>query len=178
VRLARRCLNSITRALAIRIRTNVMTYQSLNPATGKLLKKFDELTDKELGAKVATAATCFVTWRRRLKPSGRSSDRARQRLRLRIGRLCLHRGYCAREKSCQPRRHWNDVHQQHFLFRRRAAVRRYQGFRLPASASGPASSIRPGKHTKEARITACSCKSPATIRSTSTCPAIPTALAW
>ena len=42
-----------------------MTYQSLNPATGKLLKKFDELTDKELGAKVATAATCFVTWRRK-----------------------------------------------------------------------------------------------------------------
>ena len=25
-----------------------MTYQSLNPATGKLLKKFEELTDKEL----------------------------------------------------------------------------------------------------------------------------------
>ena len=25
-----------------------MSHQSLNPATGKLLKKFDELTDKEL----------------------------------------------------------------------------------------------------------------------------------
>jgi hypothetical protein len=27
---------------------DVMTYQSLNLATGELLKKFDELTDKEL----------------------------------------------------------------------------------------------------------------------------------
>jgi succinate-semialdehyde dehydrogenase / glutarate-semialdehyde dehydrogenase len=41
----------------------VMTYQSLNPATGKLLKKFEELTDKELETKIAAAATCFKTWR-------------------------------------------------------------------------------------------------------------------
>ena len=40
-----------------------MTYQSLNPATGKLLKKFEEITDKELEAKLATAAACFKTWR-------------------------------------------------------------------------------------------------------------------
>ena len=39
-----------------------MTYQSLNPATGKLLKKFDELTDKQLESKLATAAKCFETW--------------------------------------------------------------------------------------------------------------------
>jgi succinate-semialdehyde dehydrogenase / glutarate-semialdehyde dehydrogenase len=31
-----------------------MTYQSLNPAIGKLLKKFEELTDKELETKTAT----------------------------------------------------------------------------------------------------------------------------
>ena len=36
-----------------------MSYQSLNPATGKLLKKFDELTDKELETKIATAADLF-----------------------------------------------------------------------------------------------------------------------
>jgi succinate-semialdehyde dehydrogenase/glutarate-semialdehyde dehydrogenase len=41
----------------------VMTYQSLNPATGKLLKKFEELTDKQLETKIAAAATCFETWR-------------------------------------------------------------------------------------------------------------------
>src|SRR5271163_1306983 len=41
----------------------VMTYQSLNPATGKLLQKFDELTDKQMETKIATAATCFETWR-------------------------------------------------------------------------------------------------------------------
>ncbi len=40
-----------------------MAYQSFNPATGKLLKSFDELTDKELETKLATAATCFETWR-------------------------------------------------------------------------------------------------------------------
>jgi succinate-semialdehyde dehydrogenase / glutarate-semialdehyde dehydrogenase len=42
-----------------------MAYQSLNPATGKLLKKFDELTDKQLEGKLATAATCFETWKRK-----------------------------------------------------------------------------------------------------------------
>ena len=47
-----------------------MTYQSVNPATGKLLKKFEELTDKQLETKLATAATCFETWRQRLMPSG------------------------------------------------------------------------------------------------------------
>ena len=40
-----------------------MTYQSVNPADGKLLKKFDELTDKQLETKLAAAATCFETWR-------------------------------------------------------------------------------------------------------------------
>jgi hypothetical protein len=35
-----------------------MIYQSLNPATGKLLKKFDGLTDKEL--EMATIATWFT----------------------------------------------------------------------------------------------------------------------
>ena len=39
-----------------------MTYQSVNPADGKLLKKFDELTDKQLETKLAAAATCFETW--------------------------------------------------------------------------------------------------------------------
>ena len=38
-------------------------YQSTNPATGKVLKKFESLTDKELEAKIATAAKCFETWR-------------------------------------------------------------------------------------------------------------------
>jgi succinate-semialdehyde dehydrogenase/glutarate-semialdehyde dehydrogenase len=42
-----------------------MSYQSLNPATGELLKKFDELTDKELETKIATAAACFETWRKK-----------------------------------------------------------------------------------------------------------------
>ena len=40
-----------------------MAYQSVNPADGKTLKKFDELTDKQLEAKLVTAQTCFETWR-------------------------------------------------------------------------------------------------------------------
>src|ERR1700735_578386 len=38
-------------------------YQSTNPATGKILKKFESLTDAELERKIATAAKCFETWR-------------------------------------------------------------------------------------------------------------------
>jgi succinate-semialdehyde dehydrogenase/glutarate-semialdehyde dehydrogenase len=40
-----------------------MTYQSVNPADGKLLKEFEELTDKQLETKLAAADTCFNTWR-------------------------------------------------------------------------------------------------------------------
>jgi succinate-semialdehyde dehydrogenase / glutarate-semialdehyde dehydrogenase len=40
-----------------------MTYQSVNPADGKTLNTFKELTDKELETKIANAATCFKTWR-------------------------------------------------------------------------------------------------------------------
>src|ERR1700735_2045258 len=38
-------------------------YQSTNPATGKILKTFEELTDKQLETKIAAAAACFETWR-------------------------------------------------------------------------------------------------------------------
>jgi succinate-semialdehyde dehydrogenase / glutarate-semialdehyde dehydrogenase len=41
-----------------------MTYQSFNPATGKLLKKFEEITDSELEAKIAKAADCFASWKK------------------------------------------------------------------------------------------------------------------
>jgi len=40
-----------------------MTYQSLNPATGKLLKRFDELTEAQLEAKLAKANECFAKWK-------------------------------------------------------------------------------------------------------------------
>ena len=40
-----------------------MSYQSVNPADGKLLQKFDELTDEQLGTKLTAAQTCFQTWR-------------------------------------------------------------------------------------------------------------------
>ena len=40
-----------------------MSYQSVNPATGKILKKFKEITNKQLETTLKTAATCFETWR-------------------------------------------------------------------------------------------------------------------
>jgi len=40
-----------------------MAYQSVNPADGKLLKKFEVLSDKELETKITAAETCFKTWR-------------------------------------------------------------------------------------------------------------------
>jgi succinate-semialdehyde dehydrogenase/glutarate-semialdehyde dehydrogenase len=43
-----------------------MSYQSVNPATGKVLKKFKEITHKQLEAALKTATTCFESWR--LKP--------------------------------------------------------------------------------------------------------------
>ena len=42
-----------------------MTYQSFNPATGKLLKTFEELSDTQLEAKLANASECFVQWKRK-----------------------------------------------------------------------------------------------------------------
>ena len=40
-----------------------MTYQSVNPATGKLLKKFEEITDAQFETKLAAATACYETWR-------------------------------------------------------------------------------------------------------------------
>jgi len=41
-----------------------MALVSMNPATGETLKSFEELTDAELEARLATAAQAFVTYRR------------------------------------------------------------------------------------------------------------------
>ena len=40
-----------------------MAYQTINPFDGKLVRTFDGLTDAELEAKLATASTCFESWR-------------------------------------------------------------------------------------------------------------------
>ena len=40
-----------------------MPYQSINPATGKVLKTFKELTAAQLEQALRTAATCYTTWR-------------------------------------------------------------------------------------------------------------------
>jgi succinate-semialdehyde dehydrogenase/glutarate-semialdehyde dehydrogenase len=42
-----------------------MSYQSINPYDGKTLQTFDELTDKELEAKIVTATACYQTWRQK-----------------------------------------------------------------------------------------------------------------
>jgi succinate-semialdehyde dehydrogenase/glutarate-semialdehyde dehydrogenase len=40
-----------------------MTYQSLSPFDGKLIKRFDDIGAAEYEAKLAAAQTCFETWR-------------------------------------------------------------------------------------------------------------------
>jgi len=40
-----------------------MAYASINPFDNKLVKSFDDLTDKELETKLADAAACFETWK-------------------------------------------------------------------------------------------------------------------
>jgi succinate-semialdehyde dehydrogenase/glutarate-semialdehyde dehydrogenase len=40
-----------------------MTYQSLNPFNGELVKSFDDISDAQFETKLATAQTCFETWR-------------------------------------------------------------------------------------------------------------------
>jgi len=41
-----------------------MAYQSINPYDGTIGEKFEELTNKQLGTVIETAAACFETWRR------------------------------------------------------------------------------------------------------------------
>jgi len=41
-----------------------MSYQSINPFNGELVKSFDEHTDQQLETATATAATCFDSWRK------------------------------------------------------------------------------------------------------------------
>ena len=67
------------------------TMSSVNPATGEVLARFDELTDSELEARLARAADAFAAWRRRpfaeraalmaragdVLDAGRSTGRAR-----------------------------------------------------------------------------------------------------
>ena len=40
-----------------------MTYQTVNPFNGDVLESFPELSDRELEVALATAATCFDSWR-------------------------------------------------------------------------------------------------------------------
>jgi succinate-semialdehyde dehydrogenase/glutarate-semialdehyde dehydrogenase len=40
-----------------------MAYQSLNPFNGELVKSFEDITDAQFETKLATAQTCFETWR-------------------------------------------------------------------------------------------------------------------
>jgi len=42
-----------------------MAYASVNPYDGKTVKKFPELTEEQLEAKIAKATTCYVTWKKK-----------------------------------------------------------------------------------------------------------------
>ena len=45
-----------------------MTYQSVNPFDGKVLKTFEDTTDTQLETAIATAAACFEIWRHKTFP--------------------------------------------------------------------------------------------------------------
>ena len=40
-----------------------MTYQTVNPFDNKLIKSFEEITDKQLEQKMVIATACFETWK-------------------------------------------------------------------------------------------------------------------
>jgi succinate-semialdehyde dehydrogenase/glutarate-semialdehyde dehydrogenase len=42
-----------------------MAYESVNPFNGNSILKFDELTDAQLEVKIAKAASCFETWKKK-----------------------------------------------------------------------------------------------------------------
>jgi len=42
-----------------------MAYESVNPYDGKSLKKFEELTNEQLETKIAAAAVCYQTWKKK-----------------------------------------------------------------------------------------------------------------
>jgi succinate-semialdehyde dehydrogenase/glutarate-semialdehyde dehydrogenase len=42
-----------------------MAYESINPYNGKTVKKFVELTNEQLEAKIAKSASCYATWRKK-----------------------------------------------------------------------------------------------------------------
>jgi len=61
-----------------------MTYQSVNPADGKLLMQFDDLTNEQLAVRLTAAEACFQSWRHkpyaeRAKIVGRAAVLLRER---------------------------------------------------------------------------------------------------
>ena len=61
-----------------------MAYASVNPFNGKLLKSFDQLTDKQLEEKLAAAENCYKTWKHtsygeRAKIIGKAAELLRER---------------------------------------------------------------------------------------------------
>jgi succinate-semialdehyde dehydrogenase/glutarate-semialdehyde dehydrogenase len=47
------------------LHSDAMNYQSINPYNGELVKTFHDHTDQQLETAIATAASCFTTWRAR-----------------------------------------------------------------------------------------------------------------
>jgi succinate-semialdehyde dehydrogenase/glutarate-semialdehyde dehydrogenase len=45
------------------LKDEIMSYQSVNPYNGQVLKSFEEITDKQLELALATAQACFQTWK-------------------------------------------------------------------------------------------------------------------
>jgi succinate-semialdehyde dehydrogenase/glutarate-semialdehyde dehydrogenase len=79
------------------IKETTMTYQSFNPATGKLLKKFEELSDAQLETKLATANECFGQWKKtsfaeRAKIIGKAGELLHERVEVLAKTMTLEMG--------------------------------------------------------------------------------------
>ena len=68
-----------------------MTYQSVDPNTGKTLKSFEHLSSTQLEKSLATAESCFQTWKhtsytdraqRALRPAPRRTEPCLARCKL------------------------------------------------------------------------------------------------
>ena len=68
-----------------------MAYESVNPNTGKSLKKYETLNNEQLQAKIAAATACFETWKKTsYAHRAKIVTKAAQLLRENVDRFAIH----------------------------------------------------------------------------------------
>jgi len=68
-----------------------VAYESVNPNTGKSLKKYETLNNEQLQAKIAAATACFETWKKTsYAHRAKIVTKAAQLLRENVDRFAIH----------------------------------------------------------------------------------------